>query len=142
MTSLAGLTSLATMRSQRFRASFSRAWAITSSVSAAKPTTSRGRCFFRPATLARISGFSTSPRRGGPDAPFFNFDAPAVSTRQSATAAAAMKMSAGRACSTAASISRAVSTRSVSTPSGSGSVTGPLTRTTSAPASAAARAMA
>ena len=58
-------------------------------------------------SCARMSGFSTSASVGGPPAPFLIFCAPAFSTRQSATAAAATKMSAGSAASTAASISRA-----------------------------------
>ena len=62
--------------------------------------------------------------------------------RQSATAAAKIATSAGSAASTAASISRAVSTCTVFTPAGSGNVTGPETSVTSAPAAAAARAMA
>ena len=63
-------------------------------------------------------------------------------TRQSATAAANTAMSAGRARSTAPSISRAFSTRTVSTSTGGASATGPETSVTSAPASAAAWAMA
>ena len=58
------------------------------------------------------------------------------------TAAAQTATSAGSAVSTAASISRAVSTWTVLTPGGSGSATGPLTSVTAAPASARARAMA
>ena len=62
--------------------------------------------------------------------------------RQSATAAAKTATSAGSAFSTAASISRAVSTCTTDTPGGSGRLTGPLTSITSAPAAAAAAAMA
>ena len=57
-------------------------------------------------------------------------------------AAAPIKTSAGKAASTANSMSRAVSTLRISTPSGSGIVTGPLIRTTWAPARAAACAIA
>jgi hypothetical protein len=62
--------------------------------------------------------------------------------RQSATAAAKMPASAGSAASTARSMPRAVSTCTVFTPGGSGKVTGPVTSVTSAPAAAAARAIA
>ena len=79
--------------------------------------------------------------RGAP--PFcFLILPPAASTRQSATAAAPMKTSAGKAALTAASISRAVSMRRVSTPAGSGRLTGPVTSVTRAPACAAAAAIA
>ena len=110
------------------------------SVSAAKPTTSFGRFALRAATVARMSGFSTRLSFGLP-LPFLIFCF-VSSVRQSATAAANIATSAGSACSTAASISRAVVTFTVFTPAGSGRLTGPDTRITSAPAVAAARAMA
>ena len=60
-----GDTSLATIQSQPFLASLALALAKRSSVSAAKPMTNRGRFDLRWATVARISGFSTSSRVGG-----------------------------------------------------------------------------
>ena len=66
----ASLTSLATMRSQPFCASFSAAWRSTSSVSAAKPTTTGAR----PLSSARMSGFRVSASAGAsPSASFFSF---------------------------------------------------------------------
>ena len=61
----ATLTSLATIQSQPLRSSLALALASTSSVSAAKPTTSFGRAvaFDR---VARMSGFSTRLIAGGP----------------------------------------------------------------------------
>ena len=81
-------------------------------------------------------------RTGSPFLSFLILLASIRSTRQSATAAAAIKTSAGRDCWTAASISLAVSTQINCTPTGGGIETGPLTKTTSAPACAAARAIA
>ena len=136
-------TSLATIRSQPFRAIFVRACSTTASVSAANPTTRGGRPDGRRATVARMSGFSTSGIGAGPVPSFLIFLLPAsCSGRQSATAAAKTAMSAGSAASTAASICRAVSTRTTATPGGSGIATGPETRVTAAPAAAAAAAMA
>ena len=63
-------TSLATIQSAPLRSRFACAFATTLSVSAAKPMTRRGRRAER-ASSARISGFSTSVRVGGPPAPFF-----------------------------------------------------------------------
>src|SRR6185437_8998075 len=100
-------TALATIKSQFLRSSFSRAYCKTCSVSAANPTTKRGREFLALAIVARISGFSTSVSVGGPFAVFLSFWPCACSARQSATAAAAMNTSAGSAASTAASISPA-----------------------------------
>ena len=57
-------TSLATMRSQPFFASFCFACSITFSVSAAKPTMSGGRLSERCEMVARMSGFSVSDRFG------------------------------------------------------------------------------
>ena len=66
---------------------------------------------FRFAMVARMSGFSTSDSSGvGLPACFLSFCSPAFATRQSATAAANIAISAGNARSTACSISRAVST--------------------------------
>ena len=107
-------------------------------------TRPRGRAAARRG--ARPSRGCRDSRRGRaravPRPSFFIFWSAGRSTRQSATAAAKMPISAGSAASTAASISRALSTRTVLTPGGSGIATGPDTRVTSAPASAAARAMA
>src|SRR5262249_24291632 len=55
-----GETSLARIQSQCLRASFALALATTFSVSAAKPIPSFGRCFFRPAVVAGMSGFFSS----------------------------------------------------------------------------------
>ena len=75
MMPVSGRTSLATIRSQRFFASFFRALATTSSVSAAKPTTTRGRAGPGAETVARMSGFSTSVSAGGrPESSFLIFD--------------------------------------------------------------------
>ena len=106
MIPVAGLTSLATSQSQPLRSRLAVALASTSSVSAAKPTTSRGRPSARCATLRRMSGFSHSSSAGGrPEPSFFSFEPRAETTRQSATAAANTAASAGSAASTAASIS-------------------------------------
>ena len=66
MTPVSGDTSLATIQSQPLRASFSLACSMTCSVSAAKPITSCGRFDLRCATVARMSGFSTSESSGAP----------------------------------------------------------------------------
>ena len=89
-----------------------------------------------------MSGFSTRAMAGGPPAPFLILLVPSTSGRQSATAATQTAMSAGRAASQAASISRAVSTSTRRTPVGVGKAVGPLTRVTSAPRAARAAAMA
>src|SRR6266700_3046305 len=135
-------TSLARIQSQPLRASFSLALATTFWVSAAKPITSCGRFALRWATSARMSGFSTSLKVGAAPFDFLIFSRPGAANRQSATAAANTAQSTGRARSTASRISRAVSTLTAVTPSGSGMCTGPQTRITSAPAAAAAAAMA
>jgi hypothetical protein len=135
-------TSFATIQSQPLRFSFALACSITFSVSAAKPTTSFGRFASSLATVARMSGFLGQrqfrrsacvllqlllARRG---------DAP-VRDRGGEHADVGRQRGLD-----ARSMSRAVSTRTVLTPGGSGSVTGPLTSVTSAPAAAAARAIA
>ena len=104
--------------------------------------TSFGRLVLSFETVARMSGFSISASFGGPPASFFSFCTTSPAVRQSATAAAKMPTSAGSAASTAASMSRALSTRTVFTPGGSGRLTGPDTSVTLAPAAAAARAIA
>ncbi len=94
-----------------------------------------------------MSGFSASVSAGATASPalaFFLILCSAVCAgRQSATAAVATKTwcVAARG-STASSISRALCTSMRVTPSGVGRCTGPATSVTSAPASAAARAMA
>ena len=60
MMPVAGETSLARIQSQPFLASLALALAMTWSVSAAKPMTSRGRPDLRCAIVDRISGFSIS----------------------------------------------------------------------------------
>ncbi len=85
--------------------------------------------------VARMSGFSTSDNSGVVCPAFFLiFWPPACATRQSATAAAKIATSAGRARSAARNMSRAVSTCTTITPGGSGTFTGPLISVTSAPA--------
>ena len=75
--------------------------------------------------------------------PFFSLCSAASRGRMSATAAAKMAMSASsKASSAAAYMSRAVLTCTMCTPCGALSETGPDTSVTSAPRSAAARAMA
>ena len=69
--------------------------------------------------VARMSGFSTSCSGGMPAAVFFSFCSPSLATRQSATAAAKIAISAGSAASTRCSMSRADSTRITVTPAGS-----------------------
>src|SRR5690606_36340289 len=64
MTPVPEPTSLATSQSQPFRSRFARAWARRSSVSAAKPTTRRGRPVSLRAMVARMSGFSVRVRAG------------------------------------------------------------------------------
>src|SRR5262245_3220906 len=141
ITPVPGATSLATIQSAPLTRSFSLAFAIRFSVSAAKPMTRRGRSGPGFASVPRISGFSL--RRSEVSRPsFFSFRVVAPAARQSATAAAQMAMSAGRLASAAASISSAVSTLTTRTPSGSGSDTGPVRSVTSAPSETAARAKA
>ena len=65
MMPVAGRTSLATIQSAPLRSRLATAFSTTSSVSAAKPTTSRGRPSPRPATVRRMSGFSASASVGG-----------------------------------------------------------------------------
>ena len=142
MMPVAGETSLATIQSQPLRRRLALAWASRFSVSAAKPTTSGGRLAARQ-RFARMSGFSTNCRAGGwPEPSFFSLDPEAFTTRQSATAAARMAASAGRAASTAACISRAVSTRITCTPAGGGTLAGPVMKLTRAPRSRRAAASA
>src|SRR6516225_3379789 len=135
-------TSLARIQSQPLRASFALACSIMCSVSAAKPMTRRGRLRASWATVARISGFSVSASFGDPPAPFLILFACGLAARQSATAAANTATSAGSALATAASMSCALVILTTATPGGSGTLTGPDTSVTSAPASAAAAAMA
>ncbi len=131
------------IQSQPLRLSLSLALVATFSVSAAKPITNCGRPVLRWAMVERMSGFSVSDNSGVAWPGFFLiFCSPAFATRQSATAAAKMATSAGSALSTALSMSRALSTWMTETPGGSGKLTGPLTSVTSAPARAAAAAMA
>ncbi len=138
-----GATSLARIQSQPFFARFTRAFATTFSVSAAKPTTRRGRRLPGCDSVARMSGFSASVSDGGSPPPFFlSFCSAALATRQSATAAAHTATSAGSARSHAVSISRADSMRNTETPGGSASAVGPETSTVSAPISASAAAIA
>src|SRR5215472_12152099 len=140
--SVPGDTSLARIQSQRLRSRLARAFATISSVSAAKPMTRAGRSLPRCAMLARISGFSARRSTGGPAPSFFSLCRPAVSTRQSATAAAMTATSTGSVASQAASISAAVSTGTTLTPAGGGSCVGPETSTVSAPSAASAAAIA
>jgi len=117
MTPAAGLTSLATITSQPLRVRFCRACSIRCSVSAAKPTTSGGRFSVRAPLSPEYRILNQSEkRRTSP--PFLIFWSLSPSTRQSATAAAAMNMSQGNAASTAVAISRAVSTPMKPTPGG------------------------
>jgi hypothetical protein len=89
-----------------------------------------------------MSGFSVSASFGDAPAPFLILFACGLAARQSATAAANTATSAGSAFVTAASMSCAVVTLTTATPGGSGRLTGPDTSVTSAPAAAAAAAMA
>ena len=93
-------------------------------------------------TTARMSGFSIRVRDRGPPGAFLILPEATASTRQSATAALITAMSAGKAASTAACISRAVSTQTRFTPTGAAKATGPDTSVTSAPSRARAPAMA
>mmetsp|Transcript_31703 Transcript_31703/g.40681 ORF Transcript_31703/g.40681 Transcript_31703/m.40681 type:complete len:225 (+) Transcript_31703:444-1118(+) len=139
------LTSLETIQSQRLRFSLAMASASTSWVSAANPMTSSGRFFFLRDSVARMSGFSDSSRVGcGSPSPSlsFIFFAAARLGRQSATAATEINTSDGKASWQASSISRAVSTGTWSTPSGTCKATGPDTSVTRAPAFASAPAIA
>ena len=142
MMPVAGETSLATIQSAPLRRRLAVALATRSSVSAAKPTTRRGRSA-RAATVRRMSGFSASARAGGcPDGFFLTLEPLAEVTRQSATAAAKTAASAGSAASTAASISAAVATSTTVAPAGRGASAGPVTKVTRAPRRASAAAMA
>ena len=66
MTPASGDTSLATIQSAPFVFSLAPALSRRSSVSAAKPITSRGRSVAWRPTVARMSGFSVSASGGGP----------------------------------------------------------------------------
>ena len=92
--------------------------------------------------VLRMSGFSISSSLGRALPPFLIFSLACAATRQSATAAAKMAMSAGSAACAAASISRAVSTRTTFTPGGSAMLVGPQMSVTSAPSARASAAMA
>ena len=148
MMPVAGETSFATIQSQPLRRRLAEAWATTSSVSAAKPTTRAGRPSVQRATVLRMSGFSANSSAGaGAPACFLILELEAEATRQSATAAAKTAASAaapcgGRAASTAASISRALSTSTICTPRGRGASAGPVTKVTAAPRSRSALASA
>src|SRR5262245_24604796 len=143
MAPVPGHTSLATIQSAPLARRLAVALAIRLSVSAAKPITRHGRFCPSPAMVARMSGFWASFSTASPTpACFLSLWVASSAARQSATAAAQTAMSAGSASSVAAIISCAVSTFTTRTPSGSGSVTGPLTSVTSAPSAAAARASA
>ena len=144
MMPVSGETSLATIQSAPLALRFFLAKAMTFCVSAAKPITSCGRRpAFSPAIVLRMSGFSTSSRRGAPlPGDFLIFSSDCVATRQSATAAAKTATSAGSARRTASSISRADSMWTTSTPAGSASRVGPVTSVTRAPSAAASAAMA
>ena len=91
-----------------------------------------------------MSGFSVISKAGTrPEPSFLIFCCAALTGRQSATAAVAMNRScAGATAITAACICTALCTSMRVTPAGVGRCTGPATSVTSAPASAAARAMA
>ena len=92
-----------------------------------------------------MSGLGSNSICGAPPPSlvFLSFCALTFFTRQSATAATAMKMSASMALAmTASCICRAVVTDSEVTPRGTGSAVAPVTRVTRAPASRAARASA
>src|SRR5690606_17793222 len=101
-------TSLATIQSQPFFASLARALASRSPVSAAKPTTRAGRRGPGADRAARMSGFSTSFRAGGPAPPFLPLAPAAVATRQSDTAAVSTATSTAPAAMQASCICRAV----------------------------------
>src|ERR671912_1531504 len=82
-------TSLATIQSQPLRWRLSMALATRFSVSAAKPTTSAGRCGPGLDSVARMSGLGVSSRLGGAIPAFFLIFEPAGRAAfQSATAAA------------------------------------------------------
>src|SRR3984957_19657080 len=106
----AGETSLATIQSQPLRASFALALSIRFSVSAANPITSFGRAPGSFEIVARISGFSTSCSGGMSAEVFFSFCSPALATRQSATAAAKIGTTSGKAVYDSCELSRADST--------------------------------
>ena len=141
MIPVSGRTSFATIQSHPFRTRFAAACPATSSVSAANPTTSRGRIGPAADSVARISGFGTSSSAGAPAA-FFSLPTAGAATRQSATAAAHTATSAGSAAWHAASIAAAVSTATTAAPAGSGSATGPRTSVTRAPSDTSAAAIA
>ena len=142
MMPVSGDTSLAMIQSHILRARFAVALAITSSVSAANPTTRAGRPSVICETRARMSVFSANSNTGRPPAVFLIFLLLAEATRQSATAAAKTAACAGNAASTASAISRAVVTATTRTPSGAGTSAGPVINVTSAPRAAKARAIA
>ena len=137
-------TSLATMTSRFFRASFFAALSSTSAVSAAKPTNTcpAGLEAPRPARMSLVcSSMMTGASARSPASPFLIFCGATSAGRKSATAAAMTITSASACAPTASSISAADSTRTSRTPSGGGS--GALvTSVTSAPRSRAAVAIA
>ncbi len=122
-----------TMKSRFFRASFRSARAVPARASSAKPPTILRP--FRRASPATMSGFRTRrsatgsrPRPSG----FSNLPTTGRAGRKSATAAAITSPSdPSNARDSAAFISRALSTRTISTPFGGSSATGPETSVTS-----------
>ncbi len=133
---------LATISGTPLRSRLARAWATSSWLSAAKPTQYGGAG--SRATAARMSGFSAIASVGAAlPCAFLSLCTTTSAGRQSATAAVATKTSCAAASgSTASCICCAVCTSMRRTPGGVASATGPATRVTAAPASAAARAMA
>ena len=139
---VAGETSLATIQSQPFLSSLASALPIRSSVSAAKPMTRRGRFDLRCATVERISGFSVSSMVGG--RPCFLILLPAYMQRPPIGDGGGKNgdVNGQRLFHRGQHLPAQLSTRTIVTPGGSGTLTGPLTSTTSAPAAAAAPAIA
>src|SRR5262245_36543577 len=139
MPSPGSVTSLATTKSRFFDSSFFLAPSMRSSVSAAKPT--RILPSFRPPSSERMSGPSSSVSVRGPP-PFLNFLGLSWGTKSLTAATMKTACAPSAAARTARRISSLVSTETRSTPYGSGSSTGPLTRTTEAPRFASAAATA
>ena len=116
---------------------------MTFSVSAAKPTTSAGRSVLRAATVARMSGFSTSASAGVPPAPLLHLFGRRVGDAPVGDGGGEDRdIGRQRGLDRRQHLARAISTWTVATPAGSASVTGPETSVTRAPAAAAAAAMA
>ena len=130
------------IQSQPFFLNFVSAFLCKSEVSAAKPITNWGLFSFKLLTWRKISGFSLNFNTGERSLSFLIFCSATSSKYQSPTAATKTATSAGNSSNTALYISRPVSIFTKSTLGGVATVLGPVIKTTLAPKSAKALAIA